>query len=85
MSKFITAVSIICTIFSSGISFVAQSKPLSVNVLNEQNMHVGNVVAYLTPKNYKPRNTSKDILVVQKDTQVDFPNSDSIKHYVYSF
>jgi len=99
MSKFITAVSIICTIFSSGISFVAQSKPLSVNVLNEQNMHVGNVVVYLTPKNSKPRNTSKDIaiiyevntqflphiLVVQKDTQVDFTNSDSIKHYVYSF
>jgi plastocyanin len=99
MSKFITAFSIVCTIFFSGISFFAQSKQLSVNVLNAQNMHVGNVVVYLTPKNPKPRNTSKDIammdqvntqflphiLVVQKDTQVDFPNSDSIKHHVYSF
>jgi hypothetical protein len=25
------------------------------------------------------------ILVIQKDTQVHFPNSDSIKHHVYSF
>lgn len=28
---------------------------------------------------------SPHILVVQKDTQVRFPNSDSIKHHVYSF
>ena len=28
---------------------------------------------------------SPHILVVQKDTQVRFPNSDSVKHHVYSF
>jgi hypothetical protein len=68
-------------------------------MLNEQNMHVGNVVIYFALKNPKPSNASKNIsiinqintqflphiLVVQKDTQVDFPNSDSIKHHVYSF
>ncbi len=62
-------------------------------------MHVGNVVIYFTLKNLKPSNASKNIsiinqintqflphiLVVQKDTQVDFPDSDSIKHHVYSF
>ncbi|MDF2179464.1 methylamine utilization protein [Aliiglaciecola sp. CAU 1673] len=31
-------------------------------------------------KQFKPH-----ILVVQKDTQIVFPNSDSIKHHVYSF
>jgi hypothetical protein len=88
-----------CTISSSGITFIAQSKQLYINLLNEQNMHIGNIVAYLTPKNIKPSNTFKSnaimdpintqfllyILVIQKDTQVDFPNSDSIKYHVYSF
>ncbi|WP_354667932.1 methylamine utilization protein [Paraglaciecola arctica] len=60
---------------------------------------MGNVVVYLTPKASKVSaisnkieimdqvNTqfSPHILAVQKDTQVRFPNSDSIKHHVYSF
>lgn len=62
-------------------------------------MQVGNIVVYVTPKNPKPGNTSSNvasmdqvntqflphILVIQKDTQIRFPNSDSIKHHVYSF
>ncbi|GAC39584.1 hypothetical protein [Paraglaciecola psychrophila] len=64
MSKFITAFSIVCTIFSSGISFFAQSKQLSVNVLNVQNMYVVDVVVYLTPINAKPSNTSKNIAIM---------------------
>ncbi len=95
MSKFILALSIITTTFS----FCTQSKQISVSVLTELNMPVGNVVVYLTPKNLKQSNTSNEIdimdqvntqflphiLVIQKGTQVRFPNSDSIKHHVYSF
>jgi plastocyanin len=93
MSKFTLALSIITT------SFFAQSKPISVSVLSELNLEVVNVVVYLTPKNSKQSNTPNKIaimdqvntqflphiLAIQKDTQVRFPNSDSIKHHVYSF
>jgi plastocyanin len=93
MSKFILALSIIF------FSFCAQSKQISVSVLSEQNIEVGNVVVYLTPKSPTQSNTSNKIaimdqvntqflphiLAIQKDTQVHFPNSDSIKHHVYSF
>jgi plastocyanin len=93
MSKFILALSIITT------SLFAQSKPISVSVLSELNLEVVNVVVYLTPKNSKQSNTPNKIaimdqvntqflphiLAIQKDTQVRFPNSDSIKHHVYSF
>jgi plastocyanin len=93
MSKFILTLSIIC------FTFVAQSKQISVNVSSELNMQVSNAVVYLTPKGPKPSKISKNIaiidqvntqflphiLVIQKDTQVHFPNSDSIKHHVYSF
>jgi hypothetical protein len=99
MSKFILTLFIICSIFSSGISFFAQSKQISISVLTEQNMPVGNVVVYLSPKNPMESNKPNDIaimdqvntqflphiLVIQKDTHVHFPNSDSIKHHVYSF
>jgi plastocyanin len=62
-------------------------------------MKISNVVVYLTPKNPTKGNFfseiaimdqvntqfSPHILAVQKDTQVRFPNSDSVKHHVYSF
>jgi plastocyanin len=93
MSKFLLVISII------SIPFFAQSKQISVNVLTEFNKEISNVVVYLTPKNSVKSSTSNKIaimdqvetqfsphiLVVQKDTQVRFPNSDSVKHHVYSF
>jgi plastocyanin len=93
MSKFILALSILSA------AFFTHSKQISVSVLTEQNVQVGNVVVYLTPKNPKASNSSNKaaimdqvntqflphILAIQKDTQVRFPNSDSIKHHVYSF
>ena len=93
MSKFLLVISII------SIPFFAQSKQISVNVLTEFNKEISNVVVYLTPKNPVKSSTSNKIaimdqvetqfsphiLVVQKDTQVRFPNSDSVKHHVYSF
>jgi plastocyanin len=93
MSKFLLAISIL------SIPFFAQSKQISVNVLTEFNKEISNVVVYLTPKNPVKSSTSNKIaimdqvdtqfsphiLVVQKDTQVRFPNSDSVKHHVYSF
>jgi plastocyanin len=80
-------------------AFFAQSKEISVSVLTQQNIQVGNVVVYLTPKNPNQSSRSNEtkimdqvntqflphILAIQKDTQVRFPNSDSIKHHVYSF
>jgi plastocyanin len=93
MSKFILALSIIF------ITFLAQSKQISVSLLTELDMEVGNVVVYLTSKNPTKSNPSNDvaimdqvdtqfsphILVIQKNTKVHFPNSDSVKHHVYSF
>lgn len=68
-------------------------------MLSEENLQVGNVVVYLTPKKNNQSTHSNEteimdqvntqflphILVIQKGTQVRFPNSDSIKHHVYSF
>jgi plastocyanin len=93
MFKFLLALSII------SISFFVQSKQLSISVLSELNTEVSNVVVYLTPKHPEQSNTFNKIaimdqvntqflphiLAIQKDTQVRFPNSDSIKHHVYSF
>jgi plastocyanin len=93
MSKFVLALTIIF------ITFLAQSKQISVSLLTELDMEVGNVVVYLTSKNPTKSNPSNDvaimdqvdtqfsphILVIQKDTKVHFPNSDSVKHHVYSF
>ncbi|MBU3004061.1 methylamine utilization protein [Paraglaciecola arctica] len=88
---------LVFTLFS--VSFFVQSNKISVKVLTQERQRVGNVVVYLTPKASKVSaisnkieimdqvNTqfSPHILAVQKDTQVRFPNSDSIKHHVYSF
>lgn len=88
---------LVFTLFS--VSFFVQSNQISVKVLTQERQRVGNVVVYLTPKASKVSaisnkieimdqvNTqfSPHILAVQKDSQVRFPNSDSIKHHVYSF
>ncbi|MEP1447449.1 MAG: methylamine utilization protein [Paraglaciecola sp.] len=88
---------LVFTLFS--VSFFVQSNQISVNVLTQERQRVGNVVVYLTPKVSEVSavstkieimdqvNTqfSPHILAIQKDTQVRFPNSDSIKHHVYSF
>jgi plastocyanin len=93
MLKFLFALSIITT------TFFTQSKQVSVNVLTQLSVDVSNVVVYLTPKNSRNSNSTNDIaimdqvdtqfsphiLVVHKDTQVRFPNSDSVKHLVLSF
>lgn len=93
MLKFILALLIINT------SFLAQSQSLTVSVLTNLNDRAANVVVYLTPQNPKhvvssnkiavmdQLNTqfSPHILAIQKDSEVRFPNSDSIKHHVYSF
>lgn len=93
MSKLLLVISLLF------IAFVAQSKQITVNVLTEVDSQVANVVVYFMPKNPPPNiaaskiavmdqvNTQflPHILAVQKNTQVRFPNSDSIKHHVYSF
>ncbi|GAC17526.1 cupredoxin domain-containing protein [Paraglaciecola arctica] len=93
MSKFILVLPILFA------TFFAQSKQISVSVINKLNMPVGNVVVYLTPKiplqctlpnkieimDQVDTQFLPHILAIQKDTQVRFPNSDSIKHHVYSF
>ena len=80
-------------------TFVAQCKPITISVLTSLNTPVDNVVVYLTPKTPIQNNTPNEIaimdqlhtqffphiLVIQKDTPVRFPNSDSVKHHVYSF
>lgn len=93
MSKFILVLPLLFA------AFFTQSKQISVSVVTQLNMPVGNVVVYLTPK-IQPQPTIPNkieimdqvdtqflphILAIQKDTQVRFPNSDSIKHHVYSF
>lgn len=80
-------------------SHVAQSKEVSINLLTATNQDIANVVVYATPKQKQVVEKSPEmaimdqvntqflphILAVQKNTLVRFPNSDSIKHHVYSF
>lgn len=72
---------------------------VTVEVLTKSGSALRNTVVYLEPQS--PVSTTKTtssaimdqvnsqfvphILVVQKGTLIDFPNSDSIKHHVYSF
>ncbi|TDF35039.1 methylamine utilization protein [Alteromonadaceae bacterium M269] len=72
---------------------------LSVEVLTKKDSKLVNAVVYLTSEQPLPPKSDNSvahmdqinsqfvphILVVQRDTLVDFPNSDSIKHHVYSF
>ncbi|MGJ8679631.1 methylamine utilization protein [Paraglaciecola sp.] len=80
-------------------SFLAQSAPQSIQVLDSYGKGVANVVVYLEPQMLNAPVVAKKtaimdqidtqfvphILAVQKNTLVQFPNSDSIKHHVYSF
>jgi plastocyanin len=81
------------------VSHVVQSKEISVSLLTKSEQKFANVVVYFTPKHKQGLVVSQNIaimdqvdtqflphiLAIQKDTQVRFPNSDSIKHHVYSF
>ena len=72
---------------------------LSINVRTVDDQAMPNAVVYLLPKqpltqtstteiaimDQINRQFSPHILVVQKGSQIRFPNSDSIKHHVYSF
>ena len=74
-------------------------KEISITVLSHENTPVANTVVYLTPKQPLSYDAPKSvaimdqvdtqfsphILAVQRDVKVVFPNSDSIKHHVYSF
>jgi plastocyanin len=89
----------IVAIFSLLVSHWAVAYSLDVQVLTNKDSKFANVVVYLTSEQPLPKNNTDTlahmdqinsqfvphILVVQKDTDVDFPNSDSIKHHVYSF
>ncbi|MEO9945915.1 methylamine utilization protein [Paraglaciecola sp.] len=75
------------------------SKETSIIVLSKDDIAVANVVVALTPKVKKEYTAPEElaimdqvdtqflphILIVQQDSRVIFPNSDSIKHHVYSF
>lgn len=81
--------------------FAAQSMAasLEVNIINKQGRPLANAAVQLIPPTAVTEHPIADvaimdqvkkqflphILVVQKNTQVRFPNSDSIKHHVYSF
>jgi plastocyanin len=81
------------------ITFPSISQTHKIQVLDDQNKGVANVVVYLLPLNSHQSVPSETpavmdqidtqfvphILPVQKQSLVQFPNSDSIKHHVYSF
>ncbi|MCY7296095.1 methylamine utilization protein [Alteromonas sp. a30] len=78
---------------------VAQAGALKVKLVDNQALHLTNAVVYLETDEYKGqyegdtmaimdqinRQFSPYILAIQKGQKVSFPNSDSIKHHVYSF
>ena len=78
---------------------VALAAEVHVELRTLEDQAMPNAVVYLTAKQSLPssapqaiaimdqinRQFSPHILAVQKDTLVRFPNSDSIKHHVYSF
>jgi len=78
---------------------VALAVEVQVELRTVDDQAMPNAVVYLTAKQSLPpsapqaiaimdqinRQFSPHVLAVQKDTQVRFPNSDSIKHHVYSF
>lgn len=72
---------------------------ISISVLTRDNLPMPGAVVYLTAEQPLPpvaegttaemdqinKQFSPHILVVQKGTDIRFPNSDSIQHHVYSF
>ncbi|WP_340678286.1 methylamine utilization protein [Paraglaciecola sp.] len=85
--------------FLTQIFGIAKAAELSIELRTMDNQAMQNAVIYLTPLNSQAtsepqtvavmdqidRQYSPHVLVVQKNAQVRFPNSDSIKHHVYSF
>ncbi|QHJ13307.1 hypothetical protein FX988_03568 [Paraglaciecola mesophila] len=80
------------------VSTVSHSSDIDIVVTDNQNTPLSNVVVFLLPKNAPVETTNgmaimdqvntqfyPHILAVQRNTQVSFPNSDSIQHHVYSF
>lgn len=81
------------------LSFFVQSASQTIHVIDPYGKVVANAVVYLQPTVKTPIANDKKmavmdqidtqfvphILAVQKDSLVQFPNSDSIKHHVYSF
>ncbi|WP_246840549.1 methylamine utilization protein [Lacimicrobium sp. SS2-24] len=86
-------------ILSCLLSLPALATELAVTVLTEDGKPMPGAVIYLTSEQALPgveegavatmdqvnKQFAPHILVVQKGTQVSFPNSDSIQHHVYSF
>ncbi|MDO6712596.1 methylamine utilization protein [Aliiglaciecola sp. 2_MG-2023] len=87
----------VCTVF---VSLKAFAIPVTIDVVSHNNTPVFQTVVYLEPEDdVAVAEISKDIavmdqvdrqfmphiLAVQKGSKVVFPNSDSIKHHVYSF
>jgi plastocyanin len=80
-------------------SCFVQCKEISIKVVTQLNKAIPNFVVALIPKTTSPTSQSDNvvimdqidtqfsphILVIQKNSKVLFPNSDSIKHHVYSF
>ncbi|MBN7825581.1 methylamine utilization protein [Bowmanella dokdonensis] len=78
---------------------LSNAAQLDVSVVDDQGSPVKGAVVYLTSSSPLPavkpgtmadmdqvkKQFKPHILVVQKGTQVRFPNSDSIQHHVYSF
>lgn len=77
---------------------VSYAGNIAVTLLDNQQKPLANAVVYLLPKTASVEPVEKmaimdqvdtqfypHILAVQRNTQVSFPNSDSIQHHVYSF
>ncbi|MEP0356733.1 methylamine utilization protein [Paraglaciecola sp.] len=87
---------IVFSVLLSGSVFSAET---SISVVSNNNEAISNVVVTLTSKEIKTYEAPKvlavmdqvdtqflpHVLIVQQDSKVIFPNSDSIKHHVYSF
>ena len=80
------------------VSTASHSSNINIVVTDNQQVPMSNVVVYFLGKDTPaaPSNSmaimdqvntqfAPHILAVQKNTQVSFPNSDSIQHHVYSF
>lgn len=82
-------------IMANSVSFAGN---IAVTLLDNQQKPLANAVVYLIPKTESVEPVENmaimdqvdtqfypHILAVQRNTQVSFPNSDSIQHHVYSF
>lgn len=90
--------SIVMLLFIIAFSTAANSNQLSLTVLDENNIPVNQVVIALMGKPSSITEANKlavmdqrgnaflpDVLIIPTNTAVHFPNSDDIRHHVYSF